>query len=191
MIKVLKSKKQRVNIFLFLTPNMISIIVKYRNIFGDIPIWVYFTKTLEEGGKMKQISIIIIVVMYMMIPIIVYCSMATDKRILRDGVEVEARVVDCYELGANGIAEKHYTVVYTNRGGNEVKATARLNNNDAEIGDVITVRYLENSPNTVYVVAPKGIAYYFFNIVIMGMMTVGYYIVHNMLKSINQKYRIL
>jgi len=109
---------------------------------------------------------------------------------LKEGIAVQARIVDAYKMGVSVVAGKRYTVVYTDNNGNEVRAEAILNTRDAKVGDVVTVRYLRDNPKKVYGDDSQGLGDVFF-IGSIGLFFVGVLIIYVMIKNRNKNQAIL
>lgn len=140
--------------------------------------------------KMKQIRLIVIAVICIIMPFMAYYSQERDNRLEKEGIVVEAKIVNEYKMGVSRTAGKRYTVVYTNNNGDEITAEAILNTRGAEVGDVVTVRYLTDNPDKVYGVDSKGLGDISF-IVSIGLFFVGILIIFVMIKNRIQKQRII
>lgn len=139
---------------------------------------------------MKQIRLIVIAIVCIVMPFMTYYSKARDNKYLKEGIAVQARIVDAYKMGVSVVAGKRYTVVYTDNNGNEVTAEAILNTRDAKVGDVVTIRYLKDNPKKVYGDDSQGLGDIFF-IGSIGLFFVGVLIIYVMIKNRNKNQAIL
>jgi hypothetical protein len=101
---------------------------------------------VENSFSFKTLLIAIILIA---MPFAIKAGDSKDAKYKKEGIQVEATVVNKQKMGISRKAGYAYDVVYKDENGNEITADAILNTN-AEIGDVLTVRYLKDTPNKVY-----------------------------------------